>query len=118
MTEPALRVELEVDPAEVTPQTADIVTVNGAVTNLGDAPIDTRVRYSQLRVNGEPLPSWGLAIGNGARDEREYALPPGERVEFSRVMGSGLLRSPGEYDVVLDVLGVQSRPARVTLTVV
>src|SRR5215203_5195906 len=118
VTEPALRVELEVDPAEVTPETADIVTVNGAVTNLGDAPIDTRVRYSQLRVNGEPLPSWRLAIGNGARDEREYALPPGERVEFSRVMGSGLLRGPGEYDVVLDVLGVQSRPARVTLTVV
>ncbi len=117
MTAPALHVELEVDPAEVTQETLDLATVSGAVTNLGAETIDTRVRTSELRVNGESLPTWGLAIGNGPRDEREYALPPGERVEFSRVMGDSLFHGPGDYEFVLSVLGVDSESARVSLIV-
>ena len=118
MTAPALRVEVEVDPAQVTPQTLDIATIRGAVTNAGDIPLDTQIRSSELRVNGEPLPTWGLAIGNGALDERESSLPPGERVAFTRVMGSSLFRGPGDYEVVLSVLGVDSDPARVTVAAV
>jgi hypothetical protein len=113
VTEPRLDVELEVDPHEVTLETLDQTTISGAVTNLGTETIDTRVRTSELSVNGESLLSWGLAIGNGARDAREYALPPGERIEFSRVMGSSLFRGPGEYELVLSVGGVDSPPARV-----
>jgi hypothetical protein len=110
-----VQVELEVDPVEVTPTTIDLATVKGAVTNRGGDTIDTRVRHSELRVNGELLQTWGLAIGNGSRDEREYALPPGERVEFARVLGRELFDGPGDYEVVLNVLGVDSDPARVTL---
>lgn len=117
MSEPGLRIEVDVDPDEVTPETIDLATIRGAVTNLGDETIETHVRMSELRVNGEPLPSWSLAIGNGALDERESALPPGERLEFSRIVGSSLFRGPGEYEVVLSLLGVESAPARVTLNV-
>ena len=115
MSATPLQVELEVDPVEVTPTTIDLATVKGAVTNRGGETIDTRVRHSELRVNGELLQTWGLAIGNGSRDEREYALPPGERVEFARVLGRELFDGPGDYEVVLNVLGVDSDPVRVTL---
>ena len=115
MSTTPLQVELEVDPVEVTPTTIDLATVKGAVTNRSGETLDTRVRHSELRVNGERLQMWGLAIGNGSRDEREYALPPGERVEFARVLGRQLFAGPGEYEVVLNVLGVDSEPARVTV---
>jgi|SRR5579859_1416237 len=106
-------VALDVQPTTVSQDNLDQLTVRGVVTNHGDAPIDTQLVSSELLVNGQPSFAWGLAIGNGLRDMRETALPPGEQVAFSRVMGKSLAQGPGDYEMVLRVLGVDSPAVQV-----
>ena len=112
---PRLDVDLAVTPERVTRATLDGLTVEVSVTNEDAETIDTQLPSSTMLVDGEPLMSWNIAIGNGARDVRESALPPGETVRAARVMGDALVRDPGEHEVVLEVLGVQSDPAHVVV---
>lgn len=115
MDPPRIQVELAARPADLTASSLPDLTVAGAVTNLGDGTIDTQAYASELRVDGVPSMAWSMAIGNGTRDERESALPRGERVEFRRVMGAGLFSTPGEHTLVLRVRGVDSPPVTVRL---
>lgn len=114
-TEPSLVVDLVVEPARVTPVTLPELEISGFVMNAGTETVDTLIHASELLVDGEPSAAWMLAIGSGTRDEREAALPPGERVEFVRVMGGSLFTSAGEHELVLVVHGTVSLPVRVTL---
>lgn len=85
--------------------------IRGTVRNTGEQTCDTRIWSSSLLVNGEPSMNWALAISNGLRDVREYALPPGESVEFRRVLpAASLLPGPGRYTLVLEVRGERSQP--------
>ena len=112
MSQTAIAVELSVEPAKVTGGAE--LDIRGAVRNLGTEVVDTRVHASRLLVNGEPSDTWSWAIANGIRDERELALPPGEQVRFQRKLpASSVLRRPGRYELVLDVLGVKSNPVMV-----
>ena len=113
MSTPPIQVVLDVEPTSVSSDNLDQLTVHGVVINNGDAPIDTQLVSSDLLVNGQPSFAWSLAIGNGLRDMRESALPAGEQVDFSRVMGSSLVQGPGDYEMVLRVLGVDSSPVQV-----
>jgi hypothetical protein len=106
-------VALDVEPTTVSQATLDELTVRGVITNHGDAAIDTQLIASELLINGQPSFAWGLAIGNGYRDMRETALPPGEQVDFSRVLGKSLVHAPGDYEIVLRVLGVDSGPVQI-----
>ncbi len=81
-----LRVELTVTPARVSKDA--LLDIHGGVRNLAPSKGNTEVWASTLLVNGEPSASWSWAIANGFRDEREFALPPGERVEFCRRLPS------------------------------
>jgi hypothetical protein len=112
MSVPTLAVELAIDPVVVSEHSE--FDIRGAVRNLGSRDLDTRVYASALLVNGEPSGTWSLAIMNGLRDEWEFALPPGQRVEFRRLLpASSLLRGPGRYELILDVGGVRSAPVTV-----
>src|SRR4051794_10521882 len=111
----ALEVQLAISPDQVAPDGVDGLRVHAILINRGDEPVDTQLVASRLFVDGEPNLSWGLAIGNGARDGRERSLPPGERVIAERVMGRSLVSEPGEHEVVLEVLGVRSPPATVVV---
>jgi hypothetical protein len=110
-----IRVELIAEPAALTEQTLPTLTIRGIVTNLGSHTVDTQGYASELLVDDQPSMAWSMAIGNGARDARERALPPGERVELKRVMGSGLFKEPGDHTLVLRVRGVASNPVKVHL---
>lgn len=110
-----IRVELSVTPDRVSPADLDELRVRVAVTNESDEPVDLELPSSTLLVDGKPSLNWSLAIGNGARDEREYALPAGESVSAERVMGGSLVREPGEHEVTIEVLGVRSAPVRVVV---
>jgi hypothetical protein len=112
MSAPILEVELSVDPASVSERSQ--LDIRGAVRNRGALDIDTRIYASDLVVNGAPSRSWSRAIANGISDEREFALPPGERVQFRRLLpASSVLPGPGRYELVLSVHGVQSAPVTV-----
>jgi hypothetical protein len=107
MISPALAVRLFVKPARVS--AVSELEIRGDVRNLSDAVIDTRVSASVLLVDGEPAENWPLAIGNGIRDERELALPPGEQIEFQRNLpASSVLRGQGQHELILVVRDVRS----------
>ena len=103
----AFKVELTVTPAHVSDDT--LVDICGAVHNLGSSKINTEIWASILLVNGEPCENWSWAIANGLRDEKEFVLLPGERVEFRRTFpSSSIFPGSGRYEMVLKVRGVQS----------
>lgn len=110
---PRLHVDLAVTPERVTPETLDSLRVGVTVTNEDSETIDTQLPLSTLLVDGRPSQPWSLAISNGARDERESALPPGESVDAARIMGEDLVRDPGDHELVLEVRGVRSEPVHV-----
>ena len=85
-----LRVEVDAVPAQLTPKTLATLTIRGMVTNLGTRPVDIQSYSSDLLVDGAPSMAWSMAIGNGPRDQKEEALPPGDLVVFQRVMGGAL----------------------------
>src|SRR5919201_3919108 len=89
------------EPERVTPDTPDSLTVEVTVRNDDTETIDTQLPSSTMLVDGKPLLSWNNAIGNGARDVRASALPPGETVRAKRVLGPALVREPGEHEAVL-----------------
>jgi hypothetical protein len=102
-----LEVELTVTPTRVSNDA--VLDVRGAVRNVGQSEVDTEVWASTLLVNEEPSGTWAWAIANGFRDEREFALAPGERYAFGRMLpSSSLFRKPGEYELVLEVGGSRS----------
>jgi hypothetical protein len=112
---PALRVRLTVTPDRVDAGSLDALTVRVRVENEDDRTLDLQLPASRLSVDGRYLQAWNLAIGNGARDARESALPPGGSVEAARVLGRSLVDAPGEHEVSIEVLGVRSEPVRVVV---
>jgi hypothetical protein len=85
------------------------LAVWGAVNNRGKKVVDTELYASQLLVDGETSQTWSWAIGNGTRDEREFALEPLQTVEFSRLLpASSLLPDVGRHELVLVVRGCSS----------
>lgn len=112
---PRLHVVLTVTPGRVTAASLDSLTVWVSVANEDTETIDLQLVSSTLLVDGRRSMFWNVAIGNGARDARESALPPGESVQAARVMGDGLVREPGEHEVVIEVCGVRSAPAHVVI---
>lgn len=102
-----LTVELSVAPKQVGKDAQ--LDIRGAVRNNGSSPIDTRIWNSTLLVDGIPCEHWAWAIANGIRDEREFALPPGEQVVFRRLLPvTSVLLKPGHHDLVLVVRDVSS----------
>lgn len=110
-----LEVQLAVSPSEVPADALDQLRVHAVVVNRGSETVDTQLVASTLLVDGKRNFPWSMAIANGARDAREHALPPGERVKAERVLGPALVSEPGEHEVVLEVGGVRSLPARVVV---
>lgn len=86
------------------------VSLTAAVANRGASAEPTELHRSRLLVDGEPSWSWEFAIANGARDERELSLPPGERVDTSREFKASTFGPAGDHELVLEVRGVRSPP--------
>jgi hypothetical protein len=57
------------------------------------------------------------AVGNGRREEKWYALPPGDTVEMTwSTLGERLLAGPGDYALVLSFDGHEAEPVTVSVT--
>jgi len=105
-----------VTPERVATAALDSLTVQVSVTNEDTETIDLHLESSTLLVDGLRSLSWNVAIGNGPREARESALPPGESIQAARVMGGWLVRrEPGDHEVVIEVCGVRSAPAHVVV---
>jgi hypothetical protein len=78
-----------------------------ALVNDGEKIIDPELDSSQLIVNGKEVgDDWTITIGNGPRDDRIEALPPGDHLEMTISFGRDFrealarhFREPGIYHV-------------------
>jgi hypothetical protein len=112
---PRLRVQPTVKPERVTPEELESLTVELSVTNEDDETIDLQVPSSSSSSTVSDRCHGTFAIANGAREARESALPPGDSITVSRMMGSGLVRDPGDHEVAVEVRKVRSPPAHVVV---
>lgn len=78
------------------------------LTNTGDTPLMPGIFGSELLVDGQPDPSWRLAL-NGAMEPELVELPPGKSAELCRELRVAAL-TPGPHEVVVR-LGEQSTAA-------
>ena len=74
------------------------LTIEFTLVNDGEAIIDPRIGESRIVVNGDELTDSGLKLGDGPRDARFAALPPGDHLRFGYVLGDHF-KEPGVYRV-------------------
>jgi hypothetical protein len=72
--------------------------VEFTLVNDGEATIDPKIGASRIVVNGTELEDSGLILGNGPRDARFDALPPGDNLRFVYALGDHF-KEPGVYRV-------------------
>jgi hypothetical protein len=78
-----------------------------SMVNDGDKVIDPKITASKIVVNGKPLPDSAHIFGNGPRDDRFTALPPGDFLLFGAGLGSRF-KKPGVYRVYWEGEGFRS----------
>jgi hypothetical protein len=74
------------------------LNVEFTLVNDGEATIDPKIGESRIVVEGKELADSGLILGNGPRDARFAALPPGQCLRFSYSLGD-YFKEPGIYRV-------------------
>lgn len=74
------------------------LSIHFALVNDGSKTVDPKIESSKIIVNGKELEDSGLILGNGPRDKRWNALPPGESIEFNYALES-YFKEPGIYRV-------------------
>jgi hypothetical protein len=77
---------------------AERLYVEFTLVNDGQAVVDPKLGASRIVVNGAELVDSGLVLGNGPRDARFRALPPGDHLRFGSALGDHF-REPGIYRV-------------------
>jgi hypothetical protein len=78
-------------------QTKDL-NIEFTLVNDGDMVLDPEIAGSRIIINEKELPDSALILGNGPRDVRFDALPPGEHLQFGYPLGS-YFEQPGTYRV-------------------
>jgi hypothetical protein len=99
-----IQTQLSAEPTSLTEDTRDQLRITLTATNVGMEIVDPELSRAQLRVNGTPSRAFSLAVGNGRRPEKWYALAPGDSVSMTwSTLGERLFPGPGEYALVLSL---------------
>lgn len=97
-----IEVQLGANPLSVPMSDIEAFKISISATNQGDETIDPELHRARLSVNGQDSIDWSLTISNGRREEKWFALPPGETVSMEwSSMGQFLFPTPGEYALEL-----------------
>lgn len=104
-----IRLELIAEPLTLAMADRKAFKVGLAATNRGAATVDPQLHRTRLVVNDRDAPAWMLAVGNGRREAKWLALPPGETVTLTWTsLGESLFPAPGEYVLTLRLDGASS----------
>jgi hypothetical protein len=103
-----LRWTITAHPAQLTMAERATFRLRRTVTNEASEPRDAMRAMASFTFNGEASMSLDMAFGNGAREDRWAALPPGESAFDEREMGESLFPAPGTYVIAMTVDGVTS----------
>ena len=77
------------------------------LVNDGDQVIDPKIQESRIAINGKELSDSGLILGSVEEGTRFKELPPGESLQFDRLLGDQF-KQPGVYRVSWKGAGFQS----------
>jgi hypothetical protein len=112
-----IQMSLRAEPSTLTTDTRDQLRVTLSATNSGTETVDPELHRAELLVNGRRSRAFHSAVGNGRREEKWYALPPGDSVEMTwSTLGERLLAGPGDYALVLSFDGHEAEPVTVSVT--
>jgi hypothetical protein len=116
MTERHIKLQLRAEPVPLTIATRDRLRLSVTAINEGAAVVDPELHRAELRVNGKRSSAFGLAIGNGKRDPRWFALPPGESVTMTwSSLGEALLPGVGQFTLQLKLDDAEAEPVNVAV---
>ena len=105
---------LGAEPGRLTMSERKNFKISIAATNEGGKVINPQLHEARLFVNGKESTVWSLAIGNGKREAKWFALPPGETVSMTwSSMGESLLTGPGLFRLALRLDEMQLAPIQV-----
>jgi hypothetical protein len=111
-----IQTSLRAEPTSLTVDTRDQLRVTLSATNVGTEIVDPELHRAQLLVNGQRSQAFAFAVGNGRREAKWYALPPGDTVEMTwSTLGERLFDGPGEYSLVLSFDGREAEPVSVSV---
>ncbi len=92
----------------------DTLQVHFGLVNDGSATVNPNIESSHLLINGVEPKDWGIVISNGLRNPWFWALPTGQTLDFSYVLG-GYFQKPGVY--TLRWQGAHFKASDITLRV-
>jgi hypothetical protein len=111
-----IQTRLSAEPASLTMDTRDRLRLTLSATNVGMEIVDPELHRAQLTVNGRRSRAFAMAVGNGKRESKWYALPPGDTVSMTwSTLGERLLAEPGDYTLVLSHEGREAEPVSVAV---
>jgi hypothetical protein len=114
MIKGTIKLVLGVEPQKLTMSERKNFRISLSATNEGGVIIDPHLHEAKLFVNGKESKVWSLAIGNGKREAKWFALPPGETVSMTwSSMGESLLTRPGVFTLALRFDEMQLAPIQV-----
>jgi hypothetical protein len=87
-------------------QTKDL-RIEFTLVNDGDQVIDPKIPESRIVINGKELSDSGTILSSVEEGTRSEALPPGESLQFDRLLGDQF-KEPGIYRVFWKGAGFQS----------
>ena len=109
-----IKVALTAEPLQFTMSERKNFKISIAATNQGDEVVNPELYRAKLSINGEDSIVWMLAIGNGAREKKWFALPPGETVSLTwPSLGESLFPNPGVFEMVLRYFDTELAPIQV-----
>ena len=74
------------------------LAIHFTVVKDGKKTIDSKIESSKILINGVALEDSSFILGNGPRDGRWHALPPGDSLEFTYAL-ENYFKKPGVYEV-------------------
>ena len=109
-----INVTLTAEPLQFTMAERKSFKISIAATNQGDEVIDPELYRAKLSINGEDSIVWMRAIGNGGREKKWFALPPGEMVSLTwPTLDESLFPNPGSFELVLHYFDTELAPIQV-----
>ena len=112
-----INVKLIAEPLQFTMQERNKFKISIAATNHGDETIDPELDKARLFINGEDSLQWSDTIGNGLREAKWFALPPGETVSMTwSSLASSLFPNPGTFELVLHYFDRELAPIQIQVS--
>lgn len=106
--------KLTAEPLQLTMPERKNFKISIDATNQGDETLDPELYRAELFVNGKWSKVWSLAIGNGKREVKWAALPPGEKVSMTwSSIGESLFPNPGTFKLLLRYGDTELAPIQV-----